>query len=119
MFETIMPRSAGRTTCADDVFDPGDILIADFKARAAGHLDIDDELSGIGARKVGTAQEREEARPGPARHRARITHGREPGPDEHPLGQSLIALQHALEVSIESFNQPLEDGNLFGLTFFV
>ena len=34
----------------------------DFDARAAGHFDVDDELSGIGAREVGAAEKRSQTR---------------------------------------------------------
>ena len=49
----------GRHHAADDVFDLRDVVVAHFKPRAAGHAHVDDELAGIGARKVRAAEERE------------------------------------------------------------
>ena len=61
MFETIMSRSPGGTTLRMIFFHLCDVLIADFKPRAARHLDIDYELSGIGAREISAAKERKES----------------------------------------------------------
>ena len=41
---------------ANDVFDFGDVVVAHFEPRAAGHAHVDHELAGIGARKVGAAE---------------------------------------------------------------
>ena len=51
-----------RHDAADHVFDLGDVVVADFKPRAAWHAHIDDELAGIGARKVGAAEKGKAAR---------------------------------------------------------
>jgi hypothetical protein len=51
---------------ADDVLHLADQFVRQFQARAGGRLDIDDKLAGIGARKVGFADQRIE-RPGSAR----------------------------------------------------
>ena len=48
----------GRDDFADLVFDAGDVRVAGLDARAAGHLDVDDELAGIGAREVGATEDR-------------------------------------------------------------
>ncbi len=53
-----MSRSPGLHLAADDVLHLGDVVVADFEPRAAGHAHVDDELAGIGARKVGAAEER-------------------------------------------------------------
>ena len=109
-----MPRSEGRTIWRTMFSTWAIYWSLTSKARAAGHLDVDHKLSGIGARKVCAAQEREEAAQDHCD--AREDHdGGEAGPDEHPPGQSLIALQHALEVFVELCDQPLEEGNLPGL----
>ena len=55
-----MPRSVGLDVAADDFLDAGNVLVADLKARAAGHAHVDDELAGIGARKISAAEERKE-----------------------------------------------------------
>ena len=54
-----MSMSAGLTVAADDLLDLGHVVVADFKARAGGHAQVDDELAGIGAREVSAAEERE------------------------------------------------------------
>ena len=51
-----MPRSFGPDRIANNLLHPGDVLIADLQARAAWHADVNDKLSRVGARKVGTCQ---------------------------------------------------------------
>ena len=58
MFETIIFRSVGGTIVADQVFDPGDVLVGHFDAGAGGHFDVDGELAGVGLREERPAEER-------------------------------------------------------------
>ena len=51
----------GRNDGANILLDSRDVLIGDFKPRAAGRLHVDDKLSGIRAREEGGSEQREEA----------------------------------------------------------
>ena len=57
MLETIILKSCGATIVPDQILDLGDIVFGHFDPRAGGHLDVDGELAGVGAREEGTAQE--------------------------------------------------------------
>ena len=48
----------GGNDFADDIFDLLDQLLGDLQPRAGRRLEIDDELAGIGARKIGFADQR-------------------------------------------------------------
>ncbi len=51
-----MPRSSGETTLAHEVFDLGHLGFGDGEAGPAGRFQVDDELSGVGAREEGQAE---------------------------------------------------------------
>ena len=50
--------SPGLTSAADDLLDLRDVIVAHLETGAGGHAQVDDELAGIGARKIGAAEER-------------------------------------------------------------
>ena len=52
MFETIMPRSLAGDYLPNFLLHLRDVLVAQFEARSAGTLDVDDELAGIRPREI-------------------------------------------------------------------
>ena len=58
MFETIILRSDGGTTFADQVLDLGHVLVGHLNSGSRGHLYVERELPRVGLREEGPAQKR-------------------------------------------------------------
>ena len=95
-----MPRSFGLTTLRMTSSTRGDVLIADLEARAAGHAHVDDELAGIGARKIGAAEEGKQAEQDHCQATEKNSSGHRRTPQDAE-GKLLVAVEEAVEVRVE------------------
>ena len=95
-----MSRSEGLTTLRMIVFHFGDVVVAGFQPRSAGHAHVDDELPWVGAGKVRAAQEGKGHREH-QHHAAQDCRRRIAWPSHRPLGKALIPVQHGLILCVE------------------
>ena len=95
-----MSRSDGLTTLRMIGLDLGDVIVAHFQPSAAGHAHVDDELAGIGARKVGAAEERKEHEQR-QRYAAQNRSGRETGTPHRAFRKAFVPGKQWLELLVE------------------
>ena len=107
-----MPRSLGGTTLRMMLSTLRDVLVAHFQPRAAGHAHVDDELSRIGAGKIGAAHEMGPSRASnsttPAKNRSSGESRAAASPAcASPSYQFSIALELLVELSLEAAEEAL------------
>ena len=119
MFETMMRRSrAGAHGVADDLLHPADQSIRQFQSCSGRRLQIDHELAGIGAGKVGftdPGKEREarDEESGDAEDRGE-------GTEQCPADGSVIPIEEAMKSTLEFCAEPRapaagRSGGAFGM----
>ena len=104
MLETIIPRSSGETTCADQVLHFGDFVLRDGEPRSRRGLQVDHELAGIGAREEGQPEQRKQRQAGDEQPRRRPP-ASAPGRRSDAAHQPVVDL--AGNASKRSLNQTL------------
>ena len=101
---------------ADDLLDARDVLVADLEAGARRHAHVDDELTRVGAGKVGSAEEGEGD--GEQDHANPENAGRgESGAQQGAAHQAFVPVDHALKVFVELPDDELEAEAVFGFRF--